>query len=157
SRSRIIYDAMFTHIMNALVAGEMVRLKGFGTFRVRQRRVRPRPDQSPHSEGAQSRNLIKFRPSKALKALGVQLAQFELESANVGLSGKLRNAPFPTIIESGNRKLNTTGSLPARKLSQRSALTSDELARIERERKRAQFDIHYSIGIAFNQMSLYEL
>ena len=68
--SETIIDAIFDGIVKALRRGEKTEIRGFGTFRTRQRR--PRIGRNPKT-GARvevpAKKIPYFRPSKELKEL----------------------------------------------------------------------------------------
>src|SRR5690242_1573784 len=76
-KSRQIYNALLKHITKALMAGEVVQLKGFGSFQARPRKVPAKPGEPP-GEGA-TRQVARFRPAHALKLLAQQLTHNEPE------------------------------------------------------------------------------
>ena len=68
--SKIIVDTIFESIVKALHASERIEIRGFGSFRTRQRQ--PRIGRNPKT-GARvevpSKTVAYFRPSKVLKEM----------------------------------------------------------------------------------------
>src|ERR1051326_4284427 len=68
-KSRQIYNSLLTHIANALAAGEVVQLKGFGNFQKRATKSRAA---FGHAATDQTSQRVRFRSSDALNLLIAQ-------------------------------------------------------------------------------------
>ena len=68
--SEVIVDAVFSSIIDALHKGEKIELRGFGSFRIRQRRSRqgrnPKTGEKVH---VPAKKIPYFKPGKELKEL----------------------------------------------------------------------------------------
>jgi len=68
--SEIIVDTVFKSIINALHRGDKIELRGFGSFRIRQRRTRQgRNPKSGDKVDVPAKRIPYFKPGKELKEL----------------------------------------------------------------------------------------
>lgn len=68
TESAQIFESMIEHIVNRLVAGETVKISGFGTFEVRQKNKRPgRNPRTGEYATIDARRVVVFRSSEKLK------------------------------------------------------------------------------------------
>ncbi len=81
--SEVIVETMFDAIVGALKAGEKVEIRGFGSFRTRQRNSRTgRNPKTGASVSVPAKRVPFFKPSKELREL-------------VGVTGELDGVPEP--------------------------------------------------------------
>lgn len=67
--AKLVIDAVLNNIQKALAAGDNVTLKGFGTFKVSERKAREgRNPQTGDVVQIPARNAVTFKPAAALKA-----------------------------------------------------------------------------------------
>lgn len=63
-----ILESMLSHILDGLVAGETVKISGFGTFESRQKNRRPgRNPRTGEYVAIAARRVVVFRPSNKLR------------------------------------------------------------------------------------------
>ena len=63
-----ILESMLSHILNRLVAGETVKISGFGSFEIRQKNKRPgRNPRTGEYAAIDARRVVVFRSSKKLR------------------------------------------------------------------------------------------
>lgn len=68
--SKEMVEAFFEEIRNALEAGDLVKLSGFGNFQLRQKPERPgRNPKTGEDMPISARRVVTFHPSNKLKAL----------------------------------------------------------------------------------------
>lgn len=68
TESAILVESVLDHIVNALVKGESVKLSGFGTFSVRDKRERMgRNPKTGREVPITKRRVLVFKPSNVLK------------------------------------------------------------------------------------------
>ena len=80
--SEIIVETMFDAIVHALKSGEKVEIRGFGSFRTRQRNSRPgRNPKTGATVSVPAKRVPFFKPSKELREL-VDAATSESAQAN---------------------------------------------------------------------------
>lgn len=66
--SEVIVETIFTSIVNSLRAGDKVEIRGFGSFRVRQREARMgRNPKTGAAVAVPARKVPYFKPSKELR------------------------------------------------------------------------------------------
>ncbi len=67
--ARELVDSFFQELEASLVAGEQVKLSGFGNFDLRDKKERPgRNPKTGEKIPITARRVVKFRPGKKLKA-----------------------------------------------------------------------------------------
>ena len=67
--SELIIDIFFQSIVNALEKGEKIELRGFGSFRIRQRNARQgRNPKTGEEIPISARRVVTFRPGQKLKS-----------------------------------------------------------------------------------------
>ncbi len=77
--SEIIVDTVFKSIINALHRGDKIELRGFGSFRIRQRESRKgRNPKTGERVDVPAKKVPYFKPGKELKELINQTQQEEL-------------------------------------------------------------------------------
>ncbi len=83
--SEVIVDTMFEAIVDALKAGDKVEVRGFGSFRIRQRKSRTgRNPKTGVSVAVPAKKVPYFKPSKELRELiGTGTAALEDTSPEV--------------------------------------------------------------------------
>jgi integration host factor subunit beta len=68
--SEVIVDAVFTSIMDALQKGDKIELRGFGSFRIRNRAGRRgRNPKTGAKVAVPAKNVPHFKPGKELREL----------------------------------------------------------------------------------------
>lgn len=68
TESAVLVESVLDHIVNALVKGESVKLSGFGTFSVRDKRERMgRNPKTGREVPITKRRVLVFKPSNVLK------------------------------------------------------------------------------------------
>ena len=68
TESAVLVESILDHIVNALVKGESVKLSGFGTFSVRDKRERMgRNPKTGREVPITKRRVLVFKPSNVLK------------------------------------------------------------------------------------------
>ncbi|PHR56812.1 MAG: integration host factor subunit alpha [Robiginitomaculum sp.] len=78
TESAVLVESILNHIVKALIKGESVKLSGFGTFSVRDKRERMgRNPKTGREVPITKRRVLVFKPSNVLK-----------ERVNVALTGK---------------------------------------------------------------------
>ena len=111
--SEVIVDTVFRSIIAALQRGEKIELRGFGSFRLRQRE--PRKGRNPKTGDrvdVPSKRVPYFKPGKDLKELINREPDFDRKvvvSNETGLSASIENVVSPE---------SDVGSLPARGITQ---------------------------------------
>ena len=111
--SEVIVDTVFRSIIAALQRGEKIELRGFGSFRLRQRE--PRKGRNPKTGDrvdVPSKRVPYFKPGKDLKELINREPDFDKKvvvSNETGPSASIENVVSPE---------SDVGSLPARGITQ---------------------------------------
>src|ERR1700749_4963763 len=80
--SEIIVETIFDSVVRSLRSGDKIEIRGFGSFRTRQRK--PRVGRNPktrHRVEDPAKKIPFFKPSKELKALGNNSPTPEVASA----------------------------------------------------------------------------
>ena len=99
--SEVIVEAIFDSIVRSLRAGDKIEIRGFGSFRTRQRQ--PRVGRNPKTGTrveVPSKRIPYFKPSKELKDLvNHSAAQPQSESADGGASGAPAGTPENTPVQ----------------------------------------------------------
>jgi nucleoid DNA-binding protein len=126
SKARKIYNSLLSNIMNALTDGERVRIGGFGSFHIQQRKARPAPGRPPLPADTPQKNFIQFRPARPFRLIADQLNQPEPLQTTSTDSISLQNSLSPSIEP------------------------------VPTESNALRFEHHYNIGIAYKEMSLFE-
>jgi len=70
--SQIVVDTLFDSIRKALIDGDKVELRGFGSFRVKEKKAREgRNPKTGDKVSVPSKRIPYFKPGKNLKIVGV--------------------------------------------------------------------------------------
>ncbi|MEW6736760.1 MAG: HU family DNA-binding protein [Acidobacteriota bacterium] len=148
--ARKIYNAFFKHITEALAAGEAVRIKGFGRFQVHQRRVRS----GPAGDEAVVKQ-VRLRPSEQLKMVASEPVYQELiPSRRTGAVATVAQQQTSIVEEGQADEFETHPKVGQLTMP---IPIPEQLLQQQQERQLAQFEIHYNKGIAYKEMSLYDL
>ena len=91
--SEVIVDTMFESVIKALKSGDKLEVRGFGSFRVRQRNSRiGRNPKTGEKVDVPAKRVPYFKPSKELKDL-INLSSSPLDSDS-GTSASSENSGF---------------------------------------------------------------
>lgn len=166
-QSSEIFNILFSYICETLFTNKVAQIKGFGTFRVYYK-VKTEVDTQFNN---QKEKIIKFYPSSAFKLLieslsvsigtkpllqAINKKLFESKPLSNSSASNLRNKAikegeedFPTLPDDELEEiaLSIKKELP-------NQLPKEELSF---EQRRADFDLHYNVGIAYKEMALYGL
>ena len=96
--SETIVETIFDSIVNSLHKGEKIEIRGFGSFRTRQRQ--PRVGRNPKTGSrveVPSKRIPYFKPSKELK---------DLVNTSAGGDGQAAAAPAPEPAAGGDNSHN---------------------------------------------------
>lgn len=92
--SEIIVDTVFKSIINALHRGDKIELRGFGSFRIRQRESRKgRNPKTGERVDVPAKKVPYFKPGKELKELINQSQPDEQEPQGSETTGDTREEP----------------------------------------------------------------
>ncbi len=98
--SEVIVEAIFDSIVRSLRAGDKIEIRGFGSFRTRQRQ--PRVGRNPKTGTrveVPSKRIPYFKPSKELKDLVNHSAQQPAAAANGGAAPAPAGTPENTPVQ----------------------------------------------------------
>ena len=100
--SETIVETIFDSIVNSLHKGEKIEIRGFGSFRTRQRQ--PRVGRNPKTGSrveVPSKRIPYFKPSKELRDIVNHSAQASA-TGNANSSGESAPIAVPPVINPGN-------------------------------------------------------
>ncbi|HLI76555.1 MAG TPA: HU family DNA-binding protein [Acidobacteriaceae bacterium] len=92
--SEVIVETLFDAIIHALKSGEKVEIRGFGSFRTRQRNSRTgRNPKTGASVAVPAKRVPFFKPSKELRELVGASPEPDLSEAEEGAASDTTGAP----------------------------------------------------------------
>lgn len=155
-----IFNELFYHIYESLLVSKATQIKGFGSFRLYSK-----INDSPSSDNPKEK-IIRFYPSSAFKLLVDNITQETKTSVLSKLRKPLESKSH--YKKEASNKVSGLGEefptlpdedLEAVTITVRDVLTVGDVLTKEfsLEQRRADFDLHYNIGIAYKEMGLYTL